>query len=225
MGINFNINKWLPRIVILLAVVAVIWVQIYHSTEFQTYGLLINILTTIAFIWLTYETLLAAVEGKQLPYVDVHFIIASKVDEIFKEKYPQLKETEKVKKIIEDSQKSDNNTNNYVFARIENIGEATGIEVKLDIRYQKKSLGEISEGQKLFEFGTLRSGDNIVELVEFFEFPVEEDYIKINECRAEYNNVKDKHSANSPKKQDFAKNVSSVNNDTGAKINLKNKSN
>jgi hypothetical protein len=216
-----KIKKEIPTIFFVAAFISLTFFGIAYSSQFQNYSALANSLITLVYVGLTYKILELNKQIRQLPHINPSFIITSKVDEEFISKYPELKQAKKIKQILEEATSSPIEKN-YVFVRVENIGEATGIETKLKLKFIKKNIEERETKERDIEFGTIKKNEIKIESLDVFESPSKEDYLQIKDCITEYSTVISKHFEDEPSSDEHAKNVSAIYADDLIKISFKN---
>ncbi len=217
---KFNRSKWIPFIFFIAVIVFLALFGYLAPTHFASYSPQISILSTLVYVYLTYEILRRTRQSQTLPYINVKFILTSKIDDDFLKNHQDLVINERVKKIIENFKKTEPDLKDLVFVVVENIGDTNAIEVKLNIKYSRRSFSQDSEQSILFNFGTLKTSEIRMELVDCFDTPTKNDSFKVNKCETSFNTVNRKYSVENPKKSDVSELVTSKNYDEGVNINF-----
>jgi len=200
---NFNKSKWIPLIIFLIALGILIYLGIIKPNSFSPYSDLVSTISTLMFVYLTYETLRQTRQNENLPLINIEFLIMNKMDDAFIKANPTLVMNEQVKKLQEDFKNDTPPKKDMIFVIAENIGGTTAIGVKLDINYSKQMFGKNFTQTVNIPFGTLKAGENRVELVECFEDPAKNDYFEIKEIKTIFNTVSRQHFSERPKKTDI----------------------
>ena len=223
--LKWNKSKWVPLIIFVLAILILVILVVWWSDLFQKYSGLITLLTTITYVYLTYEILRNTIQGKDMPFINVEFIIASKIDEGFLAKYSP-KRTERLEKEIEELARDDQSPKNFVFVRIENIGDTNAIATNLNLEIGRRSMTEETSGQrKHIELGVIKTQNSRVELIEVFDNPGKDDYVKVEGCNTNFSTVNSKLSSDGSVSNDLSSSVYSTNYDDGVVIVFKNSGN
>jgi len=222
MTFSFNKAKWIAWWAFLGAVLLLVCLDLFVPEFFLNHGTMITSVTTLVYVYLTYEILRTSRDTKGTPYINPTFILSSKIDEPFLKTCPELRNTGRLKQIVKDSKGK--GAKNYIFIKVQNIGDANSIDTKVELEYAKKNLGELSTQRKIFEFGTLNKGASIVEVVDFFDEPGAADYLQIKKCSTEYNTVNGKYVYDRARKTNHAQNVRSQNFDDLVTVTFNNSS-
>lgn len=217
---KFNKQKWIPLILFIIVLGLLSYWGFSTPTVFQTYSNQLIILTTLVYVYLTYEILRQTRQSRELPYINVLFLLSSKLDNNFLENYKELVISDRVKQLIEHFKQTSPSSKDMVFVLVENIGGANAIEVQLELKYGKKNFGEDSEQSKTMNFGTIKKGEKIMEFVDFFDNPSKEDSFKVKKCTTIFNTVSSKYSTDSPKKNDVTGSLSFKNDSEKVIINF-----
>lgn len=220
---NFNKSKWLAFLFFITVMTALSILGIGYPDTFKLYSNQISILSTLIYVYLTYEILRETRQGITLPYINVKFILSSKLDDDFLKSHQELVISDRVRQLIEDFKKPDPSRKDLVFAMVENIGETTAIEVKLDLGYDKQVLGQDSSQDITLSFGTLKMNQSCMELVDYFDTPGKNDFFKIKRSETLFNTVGRKHSSDGPRKNSALENLTYKNADDGLVISFKKK--
>lgn len=210
---NINKEKWVSRAVLFFTVATLIWWAIYHSDNFSKYSGLLTTLTTLMFIFLTYETIRQMRQSEVSPYINIKFILSSKLDESFITKYSELVRSEQVQNLVTDFQKEDPTKKNLVFVQVENIGGIPAIDVEMSLDYNMHFFQQDSGRQIKKNFGTLKPGECRMELVDCFDVPSNNDFFEVNDCKVFFNTISRKQHADGPKKNDVNQVIVSQNHD------------
>ncbi len=198
-----NLYYWLRKrrfpvkTIFIISLLALIY-AFYEVKDFQVTANFIQAVTTLMFVYLTYETLMATRAARSIPYLEIEFIIASDVTEIktlYKEailmsdQFLQLERENDEKK----------STRNIIFLLIKNIGNYTAIEASLRLSYEKNNLAETRKINRNDIFiGNLESGAKTVRVLEVFDNISEKDTFSVDECKIFFTDVNSK-STNEPK--------------------------
>lgn len=205
-------------IIYVVTIVTLITFYIINLTEITKYGDLINALFTATFVYLTYRTLKHTIHSEILPYINVKFILTSKLDESFIERYPMLKIDEQVRSLINPSTNGEILNKNLVFVWVENLGEQTAIEVALDIDYIQTSWDRPTNKGLTIHCGTLKRGDTYMTLIDKYDSPRKNDIFEVAKVITKFTTVGAKTFGDDPKKNNFSKDTVSENYDEGVSI-------
>jgi len=215
---NFNKEKWIALVLFIIFVIILIFVSVYKNDFFTKNSDLLSILSTLTFIYLTYETLRQTRQSETLPHVSVRFILASKVDENFTRNNKGLVLNQQVKRLLDDFKKDDPVKKDLVFIKVENVGETTAIEVRVDLDYSTQAYGKDHKQNISIPFGVLKKDETVIELVDSFEVPTKNDFFKIEKCITVFNTVSRKNAADGLKRNDVSKTLSFENSDEDVSI-------
>ncbi len=204
-GLQFNTSKVLGRLVFVIVFVGMVYAAINIPQQFNTYANSVLVIVTAIYAYLTYELLLSTRQGRSMPYVNVEFILVNKLDDDFLKKNSSfLRPTEKLNKLREDLKRTEYKMN-AVFVKVENISETIAVDVNFETNYAKRSLSDETHATtKTISFGELKKGESIVDIVDIFELPSENDYFKIRYCTVEFNDINGRYVKDKPMKNDFS---------------------
>jgi len=208
-------------IVFVAAILFLVYSKIWEPIIFLSYSDLAGILTTLMFVYLTYETLRQTRQNEVLPYINAKFILASIIGEEFLKKYPGLVINEQVKRLIDDFKKEDHQKRDMLFILIENIGGVTAIDVQADVNYTKRMFGKDTNQTMSIPFGILKSEEVRLELMDHMESPGNEDYFEIKKIETQFNTVSRKYFSDGPTKNDSTKSFTHINEDRSVTVILK----
>lgn len=204
---NFNKAKWFALIVFIIFVAALILIAVYNKVFFQKYSDLIGTLSTLSFIYLTYETLRQTRQSETSPYVTVKLILASRLDEDFIKNNRGLIIDGQIKRLLDDFKKEEPPKKDLVFVQVENIGELTAVEVKIELEYSKKTYDRTSNQTITITFGTLKKDESVAQLIDFFDVPTKEDFFKVNKCITFLNTANRKYVSDGLKKKNVSESI------------------
>lgn len=185
--------------------VVLILLYIFDTTLFQNQSGAMLVFVTLFYVFLTYELVRATQDSKLIPFIDVRFIVISKLDAAFLDRYGGIvRQTEKFRTLKAMDQTSFNK--NVVFVKIENLGEANAVDTRLEVCFDRKNLGEVTCGsRKTIEFGTLKKGESAIDYLDEYQTPTQEDYFKVSKCTVEYKDINRKFTNDDPMENDFSK--------------------
>ena len=170
--LGINKAKWLPRTFVIIILFFIIFIS---NDIFNNYSDKIIALTTVTYAYLTYEILRTAQQGKTIPYIDVSFIMTSRLDKNFLDNYPGLIKNERVETLIKHFEQESPAPKNLVFLQAENIGETNAIDIGIDLKWKKKNIKETKENDKTLNFNTLKANDKSILLIDVYDSPSKED--------------------------------------------------
>lgn len=188
-------KKNIAHIVLILISVGVIILFSYPETNTLSNSILPVV--TIFYVYYTFQILKTTGKLRPKPYIDISNIIITNDLEKIQSKYGE--------NIIEDSmftaekqffaESGAEAPKNYIFLKIENLGERHALELKIRIIYNKKNYKtEAGDITREYNIGILKSNKTKIKLFEVFDRPTENDEIKITECVANFSDYFTKNS-------------------------------
>lgn len=211
MNSNFLKNKSLVRCIAVIILAILVFSVIFFPEKFNSYANGILVIVTAVYAYLTYEILLSTRQSRILPYVNVEFILVSKLDESFiKQNGAFLRRTDRLNKLQQDLARPEYKMN-AVLVKVENISETTAVNVSVKTAYQKQSLSEIINSDKQIAFGTLKKGESAIDIVEVFEAPSNSDYFRLRDGIIEFTDINGQYEKDPLKKNVFS-NTAKTNN-------------
>lgn len=191
---------------------------ILDTFSFGRYSDLINAIFTATFVYLTYKTLRQTIRSEIAPYLNLKIILASKVDETFLNKFPELKIDSHIRTLITPPTTNIASDRNFFFVWLENLGEQTAIEVSIEINYKQTSFGRGTNKNTTIPCGALKKGESYMALIDKFDSPKKSDELAIENVFIKYTTANAKAFSDSPKKYDLTKSIISENSDDNVLI-------
>ena len=189
---NINVTKWVSRLIFFIALAALIFLGLFKEELFDKYSDLMSVLSTLAFIWLTYETLRQTIQSETVPYINVKFLLASYIDENTFKTHGGLMMDSRIKQFIEDFKKADPSKKDLVFVKVENLGEMTAIDVRLNFEYVKHNFSSTNKQTQSIDVGVLRGHESQIKFIDSFEAPAKGDNFKIQKFQTFDNTIQRK---------------------------------
>lgn len=187
MSIFFNKRRIITWIVLAIAIFGVI--KLNSTEDAKAYSDSILPIVTIFYVYFTLEILETTKKQRPRPYVDVtNIVITSDLDDLFLEKYSDglieddLYSKEKQKYM----QNGVTTPKNYIFLRIDNVGEKHALNLKCHIEYHKIIGADDSIIKKDLSIGVLKHEKNKLKMFEVFETPNKDDQLKIIVCEVTF---------------------------------------
>jgi hypothetical protein len=170
---------------------------------------LILALVNIAYIHLTYELLRTTQQSRNIPYIDVNFIVVRGLNKDFLDKYgDKIRLSESYLQLQNELSTTDEKTANkdIVFVIIKNIGSSHAVEVSLDLSYEKRSIGKAGKiTPDCNVFGNLGENEYSLDLIEVFENASSSDHLKLLNCTVKYFDVHSRQAGELPKTLEYLK--------------------
>ncbi len=198
---KINFKKWCARILISAAFIGLVYLAIFHEISFSKYKELINTLFTLGFIWLTYETLRSSMDNVDSPSLSIEFIGVRNLPNFVEANRKEIIWTEKVSSL----ERSNQENREYVFVKIENITDIHAIDVLGEVKYEKKSVGQIENSVGKVKTDLLKGGASKIEFITDFENCSEYDHFKLEVCNIQYSSSKRKFAKEKPLKENPTK--------------------
>ena len=110
---------------------------------------------------------------------------------------------------------------NMVFIKIENIGEADATALELIGNYKKTTYGETQNRSLDRPYKRLKKGKSLVDIIEEYQTPNENDYFELNKCIIKFTDVKGNFNKDKKIKTDFSNFNDPIIHNTEVKVQFK----
>lgn len=195
---QFNYKKWSARLFLSIGALGLIYLAAFEEDRFTKYKELINALFTLGFIWLTYETLRSSNENVDKPSISIEFFGVHDLGTFLESNRDQIIWTDKIASLQSGHQEN----REYVFVKIENLGDNHAISIFGKIDYEKKNVGQVENSHRKVEINLLKGNTSQIAYITNFDNCSENDYFKLEKCFIKYSSTKRKHAKEKLLKED-----------------------